>query len=68
MPIEEVDAGGGQKQLKPRKKKQKKGEKLEFDAGAVFDVKPAENVEEIELNEESATFKARHGQGGDRRG
>ena len=64
MPVKEVDAGGGQKQLKPVKRKQKKGEKLEFDAGKVFDVKANE---EIELDTESSRYKARQGQGGDRR-
>jgi len=50
-----------------RKKKRKKGEKLEFDASAVFDVKPAEEVE-IELDRDSGRFKAQKGEGGDRRG
>ncbi|TLZ48983.1 MAG: hypothetical protein E6K18_08455 [Methanobacteriota archaeon] len=64
MPVKEVDAGGGQKQLKPVKRKQKAQAANEFDAGKVFDVKPAE---EIELDTESSTYKARQGQGGDRR-
>jgi len=46
-------------------KKKKKEAKLEFDA-ALLEVKPAEDVE-IELDTESATFKARKGEGGDRR-
>ena len=64
MPSKEVDAGGGQKQLKPVKRKQKEATKNEFDAGKVFDVKPAE---EIELDLDSAQYKAQQGQGGDRR-
>src|SRR5439155_20131871 len=48
----------------PQKKKKKEA-KLEFDA-ALLEVKPAEDVE-IELDTESATFKARKGEGGDRR-
>lgn len=50
--------------LKPRKKKQAKKEKLEFDAGKVFDVKAAED---IELDLDSSRYKAAKGEGGDRR-
>jgi len=53
-----------QQMEKPRKRKTKKTEKLEFDAGKVFDVKANE---EIELDTESSQYKARQGQGGDRR-
>jgi len=64
MPVKEVDAGGGQSQLKPVKRKQKAKAANEFEAGKVFDVKP---TEEIELDTESSTYKAQQGQGGDRR-
>ena len=50
--------------LEKVKRKQKAKATNEFDAGAVFDVKPAEN---IELDVESSRYKARQGQGGDRR-
>ena len=63
MPAREVESGG-QKQLKPVKRKQEKGQKLEFEAGKVFDVKANE---EIELDMESSQYKAQQGQGGDRR-
>ncbi len=54
-------------QMMPERKKRKKDEKLAFDAGKVFDeVKPAEDVE-VELDKESSTYRAMHGQGGDRR-
>jgi len=66
MPVEEVDVGGGQSQLKPVKRKQKEKAKLEFDAAKEFSVEPAEDLD-VELETESATYKARHGQGGDRR-
>ncbi len=53
-----------QKKKPKRKKKSKKKEKVEFDAGMVFDVEPATD---LELDVESSRFKARKGQGGDRR-
>jgi hypothetical protein len=54
-----------QLEQKPKKKK-KKEPKLEFDAGKVFS--PAEAKEEdLELDVDSARYKARKGQGGDRR-
>jgi hypothetical protein len=52
-------------QMKQPEKKRKKAEpKQSFDAGAVFDVKPSE---EIELDTESSHYRAQKGQGGDRR-
>jgi hypothetical protein len=48
-----------------RKKKSKKKAELLFDDTKTFDVKP--NVE-LELDEESSQFKAKKGEGGDRRG
>jgi hypothetical protein len=47
---------------KPRKKKEKA--KLEFEAGKVFDVKPAE---EIKVDTEMSQWKSQKGEGGDRR-
>ena len=50
---------------KPRKKK-KDEKKLEFEAGKVFD--PGQSKEEdMDLDLDSARFKAQKGQGGDRR-
>jgi len=50
-------------QVMERKRKKRPADPdLEFDAGKVFDVKPA-----VDLQEESATYKAAQGQGGDRR-
>lgn len=48
------------------KRKTKKEEKLEFDPGMVFDVEPAADLEILQ-DEDLARFKARKGQGGDRR-
>ncbi len=54
-----------QREQKPKRKK-KKQPKLEFDAGKVFS--PAEAKEEdLELNLDAARYKARKGEGGDRR-
>lgn len=53
-----------QQMEQPRKQKKKQDKKLEFDAGKVFDVQPAE---EIELDLDMANYKAQKGQGGDRR-
>lgn len=55
-----------QLEKKSRKKKKKEEPKLEFEAGKVF--KPSEaKDQDFELDMESARFKARKGQGGDRR-
>ncbi len=55
--------------LKPKpKRKRKKEEKPSFEAGRVF-TKPESDVEISEiLDSDSARFKAKKGQGGDRRG
>lgn len=56
-----------QQMEKPQKRKAKAKPKVEFDAAKVFD--PAQGKEEeLELNIESGRYKARKGQGGDRRG
>jgi hypothetical protein len=55
-----------QQQMQPEpKRKRKEKPKLEFDAAKTFDVKAAE---EIELDTETARYKAQKGEGGDRRG
>ena len=56
-----------QQQMIPEtKRKRKKQEKLEFDASKVFD--PAQGKkEDLELDLDSGRYKARKGQGGDRR-
>ncbi len=54
-----------QVEQKPRKKK-KDEKKLEFEAGKVFD--PGQSKEEdLDLDIDSARFKAQKGEGGDRR-
>ncbi len=55
-----------QLEKKSKKKKKKEEPKLEFEAGKVF--KPSEaKDQDFELDMESARFKARKGEGGDRR-
>lgn len=49
--------------MEPHRRKRRPEPKIEFEAGKVFDVKPAFDVE-LEL--ESATYLAQKGQGGDR--
>jgi len=53
-----------QVQEQPQKRRRKKATKLEFEAGKVFNVKPAED---LELDLDMATYRAQKGQGGDRR-
>mgnify|MGYP001569002467 CR=1 FL=1 len=48
----------------PQKRKKKEASKLEFDAGKVFDVQPAED---LKVDEEMFQYHAVKGQGGDRR-
>jgi len=52
------------KQVEQKKRKKKGETKLSFDAGAVFDVKPSED---LQLDLEQSQYKAQKGQGGDRR-
>ncbi len=56
-----------QQQIEPKPKRRKKDEKkLEFEPGKVFT--PVEAKEEdLELDIESAKFRAQKGEGGDRR-
>lgn len=56
-----------QREERPRQKKKKKKEvKVEFEAGKVF--KPSEaKDQDFELDLESSHFRARKGEGGDRR-
>ena len=58
MPEQEVQA--------PRKGKMKKDEKLSFQLGEVFSPGQAKE-KDFELDQESAIYRARKGQGGDRR-
>jgi hypothetical protein len=54
-------------QLEQKKKQKKEKEvKLEFEAGKVFKPEEAKD-QDFELDLDSARFKARKGQGGDRR-
>lgn len=53
-----------QQMEQPRKQKKKAQPKQKFDAGKVFDPKPAQ---EIELDLESSRYHAQKGEGGDRR-
>jgi len=55
---------GGQDQK--RKKKGGDDEKLEFEAGQVFSPKGAKD-EDLKEDLDSATYKARKGEGGDRK-
>ena len=48
-----------------KRRKKKTDSKLQFDPGKVFT--PGKE-EDVELDLETAHYKARHGQGGDRRG
>jgi len=50
-------------QISRRKKKEEK--KLEFEAGKVFN--PSEAKEDLELDMDSARYKAQKGEGGDRK-
>ena len=49
------------------KKKQKEEPKLEFEAGKVFGPEAA-HEEDFAVNTDSATYRAKKGQGGDRKG
>lgn len=56
-----------QLEQKPKKKKKEDEPKLEFEAGKVFSPGEAKD-QDFELDLESSRFKARKGEGGDRRG
>jgi hypothetical protein len=60
----EEDEKGGQAQKK--KKKQDQEKKLEFEVGKVFGPEAAKD-EDLEVDVEAARYKARKGQGGDRK-
>ncbi len=51
--------------MEPQKRKRKEKAKLEFEPDKVFGVEPAMDVQ---LDLESSQYRARHGEGGDRRG
>lgn len=53
-----------QLQIEPQTRKRKKKAKLEFDASQVFGTS---KDDEIEMDLDSARYKAQKGQGGDRR-
>ncbi len=55
-----------QLEKKSKKKKKKEEPKLEFEAGKVFKPSQAKD-QDFELDIDSARYKARKGQGGDRR-
>ncbi len=55
-----------QKEKSKKRRKSKEKPKLEFDAGMVFDVEAATDVSSESL-QDLLRFKARKGQGGDRR-
>ena len=53
-------------QLQKKKKKQEEEKKLEFEVGKVFGPEAAKD-EDLNVDVEAARYKARKGQGGDRK-
>jgi hypothetical protein len=53
-------------QLQKKKKKQEEDKKLEFEVGKVFGPEAAKD-EDLNVDVEAARYKARKGQGGDRK-
>jgi hypothetical protein len=56
----------GEQEQKKKKKKKQKDDKLEFEIGKVFGPDSAKD-EDLELDVDTARYKAQKGQGGDRK-